>query len=1222
MWRAGARIPVSAARRFALELLDSQDQADLTQLVDIDLVELFASLRGLRRRVRDLMTRVTMEMPRFVSRYNTGTLDDPLRWHCLQAALMNSDLTPEELVPPDPDTELRNGKAVDRYGESREREYRQLLAPLIPVYLFRARAIFGQARVAEIETVVAKAEGERDATRNYRFPRESPISDSWAETAASGLVRLDVDASATIRRVGQLVLDTLGVRRSPVALKIAAALLRYDRYRLVGLKLVDDAMSQPILDLLQPAEQSSLALEAAAAVWPGSREMARDLFDRAMAVDRLDDSAVGLVRSLSIVARRLSGHLSAPEAADMSARLMALRESLDGRLDEQPTWLDVLALESAALLHAPTAFATCTRWDDDGRIGIDRTIGPTAAAAVKANFLDQRVACELVARLAPDDPAMDSLLQLLDLALLDNSHRGRTNLRHLIDRVSDLVVRDLPSSLRPAAANRLMAWMQTHAPTLPGDTVRPFAKLTSGEPANHLARSDQRTPRDESASLLIRLSGPWPAVEAWLDARADSLITTADRVSFLREIVDLPTDDQFWVRYRARELASLLVKWARRWDSVPAMQAATPSLLREFVLRHGVGLAFTEFRGDPLPEVEILDPQLLPDLMAGVRPRLSMMRADEQYRIVELVSSSSALPSLASTLRWAFDRWGDNGPRLPLGDLSADETVVRLLWQLLGHMDRSVRWRALHVARATAAIRPAVVSALLGRLQSRESSEFGSATLTFYWMSAQVALLLLAARLAHDTPGLVQPYEGQLKAIAVDEAFPHALMRELAKSAVLQLWGTGESGPSPSERLRVESANSPRSEWIDSQRPPYDKRHVSADRFRFDQMDTLPYWYSPVAEVFNVQLDVVASQAEHWIVDELGFTDDDWWHDEREISRERRYDEFSHRQGSIPRLESLHRYLELHGLFLAAGRLVDRAAPVCRDDGSYGTWSGWLGSHLATSDDWWLADLRSPVPPAAVPIRPLPDVSDWVRATDAEFDDIVRRESGDWVKVWESSDSHLGDRHQSVHLSSALVTPESAMSLMALLESVDSTSFRLPRVKSDEWDPDDGWPRNQPGFQLLGWLEVVEDLGRSLEDHDPFSRIKYHFERPFSAFRTAFALSPDHLGLTWRDDLGNPVVESALTSDPDSGHDEPRREEVNWSGTRVQRTALVRYLQSVGLDLMIDVQVYRSRPYSPGADDRESPFTSRLYRLRRDGNLERLASGGRTGRANPRGTRR
>ena len=60
---------------------------------------------------------------------------------------------------------------------------------------------------------------------------------------------------------------------------------------------------------------------------------------------------------------------------------------------------------------------------------------------------------------------------------------------------------------------------------------------------------------------------------------------------------------------------------------------------------------------------------------------------------------------------------------------------------------------------------------------------------------------------------------------------------------------------------RVRSHVSP---LVDSKRMhTWSDRDPSADRrYQFDRMDTIPYWYSPVARVFGVPVDVIAVRAE------------------------------------------------------------------------------------------------------------------------------------------------------------------------------------------------------------------------------------------------------------------------------------------------------------------------------------------------------------------------
>ena len=123
------------------------------------------------------------------------------------------------------------------------------------------------------------------------------------------------------------------------------------------------------------------------------------------------------------------------------------------------------------------------------------------------------------------------------------------------------------------------------------------------------------------------------------------------------------------------------------------------------------------------------------------------------------------------------------------------------------------------------------------------------------------------------------------------------------------------------------------------QRPP----RLRQPPLQLRSVDTLPYWYSPLARVFDVSVNKVAELAEAWILDRWGLGQDDWWTDVRELRDQRSWERTSHRQGSVPPEENLQLYLEYHAMMTAAGELVDSQCPIRVDTwDSVDPWEYWL----------------------------------------------------------------------------------------------------------------------------------------------------------------------------------------------------------------------------------------------------------------------------------------
>ena len=257
--------------------------------------------------------------------------------------------------------------------------------------------------------------------------------------------------------------------------------------------------------------------------------------------------------------------------------------------------------------------------------------------------------------------------------------------------------------------------------------------------------------------------------------------------------------------------------------------------------------------------------------------------------------------------------------------------IPMLLWSAFGHPRREIRWRAAHATRELlahpdpAATAP-LAAALVRCLDHADPGAFRDPALHFYRLSASRRAARRAATGRRLTdPALLVPHLDELIRHATSRDLPHAQIRELARQAALAV-----ADPADPRTDTLRYANQPTA-VIPTGNPGThgSDRRISEDRrYRFDQMDTLPYWYAPLARVFDIPVDTVAELAEGWILDRWGLGEDDWWTDARELRDQQSWKRTSHRQGSIPPEENLQLYLEYHAMMTAAGELIDAGRPI------------------------------------------------------------------------------------------------------------------------------------------------------------------------------------------------------------------------------------------------------------------------------------------------------
>src|SRR5262249_31789712 len=158
------------------------------------------------------------------------------------------------------------------------------------------------------------------------------------------------------------------------------------------------------------------------------------------------------------------------------------------------------------------------------------------------------------------------------------------------------------------------------------------------------------------------------------------------------------------------------------------------------------------------------------------------------------------------------------------------------------------------------------------------------------------------------------------------------------------------------------------------------------------------------------------------------------------------------------------------------------------------------------------------------------------------------------------------------HVRSALVSPGTAASLVAALETDDDHRLGLPQEDDSEWDSLEIDDRD---FRLTGWLREVRDREGSLDERDPLARIRRAFTIPGSSFAAEGGLTPDAPEKVWRSPDGTPVVEVETWSDEPPGLRDVYYGFTDGWRAWVDVDRLLSYLRKVSLDLLIDVHIDR-----------------------------------------------
>lgn len=870
---------------------------------------------------------------------------------------------------------------------------------------------------------------------------------------------------------------------------------------------------------------------------------------------------------------------------------------------------------AAAALDPGSGLAAVCRWDDQDRIKLAHTLPAGLLGAIDGGAVPARHALLLDHLIDDDSRRLQYLLAATDRIRKASSDPSAARLA--LSRTASWIRRDVPARAQPRLATRLLAWAAERG--LDGHirgAMEPVVRLA-------LEETDRWQSADPPAEALTLLDDPagrnWTTLAADATLLADALVSGKQVRAFISAVASAAPSRQrvavltviagFPERIGADVTLPVLAGCVTQWRDWPGITEWAAAALPKLVTRHLTGLFWWQDTGQLAGHLRAFgdDNTIRRAVLTALPEVRSALTARDWQSIALLLGRLCDPRESAAALTALLDGKAHGVPDVPEADISSSSQagpVPLLLWSAFGHPRREVRWRAAHSARellsqADQLSATRLTSTLIGFLDQPDPGPYRDSGLYFYQLSAAAAMLSALARVATDRPEVLA---GQISALvrhATSRELPHAQIRELARQAAIAAASPGMSLP---EGLGL--ANQPVACLASRKRRHHrDARAFSEEhRYQFDQMDTIPYWYAPLARVFDVPVETVAELAEGWILDKWGLSQDDWWKDTRELRDQRSWTRTSHRHGSIPPEESLRLYLEFHAMMAAAGELADKGQAMfidSWDDAAHGPWREWLQRYLPLSAGTWITSLRGPVPAEPRLFGHLSPLEEWLTLSAADYNRALSLADGslpDPVLVADRTSVQRPRAYSETSIMSALVAPAHAAHLQrALAASVEPMDWRLPAEGDDEFEVD-----HDP-YVLRGWLAETLESGSSLDEHDPYAQgiRPSAVLLPGQGFRRVVRASLDSTGTRL---LG---AEGAVLARAEQWADQETRDTsaVTSAGSRVYvgRDQLLRYLAGTGMSLIVEVRIGRHQR-DAGIDGTESG-RSRIYLIDSSGTV-------------------
>ncbi|WP_067150180.1 AAA family ATPase [Pseudotamlana agarivorans] len=558
---------------------------------------------------------------------------------------------------------------------------------------------------------------------------------------------------------------------------------------------------------------------------------------------------------------------------------------------------------------------------------------------------------------------------------------------------------------------------------------------------------------------------------------------------------------------------NIIEKAINEWDYYPEIKKWKQEKFKYILLNKlqhfDYGIALSIWSLKKFANLFSIDAKKLADVMIEILPQKIDLLSDESiYSSFEVIKHKLKPRENEELLEWILERWNakikpgfaDGGWRDELTPpTDSNQNIAYFLRFLLGYPDKKLRWRAIHSIRRLAKLdKTEILKVLLEKQNEKDCFPFQNKEYIYYCMSAKLYLWIAIDRISLENPNILIQFKDVFYDELMNEDLPHVLIRQFIKKTCLNLNAYDDSLFTHIEVQNIKSINQTKLGYVEEKTLSREQRKYSSKsekdwQFKFDSMDTLPYWYSRLGRCFNLSEYDVADVADKFITEKWGYTgdclDDDYL---RGQLYERDWSKMYRRHGNNPEIEDLESYFEYHAMFCSANFLLEKE-PLLKTE-SWDSWEYWLDSEANAFDDLWLSDLRDPIPLESQYWKSEIDKFDkeWRgNIADEYFDEkigFISTVENEWLIVCGGTTKHIGVNEESLSVQSCLVSNKGADALLRALQTTkDSHDYVIPYEEvdfDDEYRYDDK-AIDENGFSLKGWLLDITSEYEGIDKHDP-----------------------------------------------------------------------------------------------------------------------------------------
>lgn len=955
------------------------------------------------------------------------------------------------------------------------------------------------------------------------------------------------------------------------------------------------------------------------AILPASREEAAEYFRRGLEqMDAIGSGDYQFANELMNFASALHGE----QLADADSHTLSNICELNLGEEHKFHW----AIYGAAMAKASglKGLAKLARWEDRERISLDYTLLPYLRALLDNDQVDPAIALAMLRLSSPAELYVCGTEQLVESLEGKDSDRLGEWAEVLIEQY----LQDNPGSF---ASNTPRALARLAKRSL-GEASREYAYLSAAAAKNRVTKDEyndlnnwrEPTPRayiqerqaeqDAALDFVRSLVADLDPVDELAVAKAMTSVEGRGvgtrlewhLLDFLRPKVafaDWPTYIKMIARQETLDLYDKLHELRACKDAWSGASNAVVTALREcadILVREN---AFEFITFDSLSASQLTDLSTL----SGVDCQTLIMNLVREFSRPNMAIPAPVWLSLAAEFnrkaapgvgQQALTRLLSSGPAklassvadgawqpdlYPSGEPVA--VAAGLIWFALGSPEASRRWMAAHSLRTAVRLgRADVLDQVVAQFDWTHAGAFQAKELRFFYLHAQLWLLIALARIAIDNPDSVAEHRTLLERIVVDTTDRHALRKHFAAQALLAcarharitldpaalkaLKGVNRS-PYPMKTSKDYAGNSFYQSRPKEFPAPEKELHLEYD---FDKNEV-----SGLSDVFGRSRWEAADAINAWV---------------------RRHDtEITHmsdrggrngyrREGLRGISDEQHSYGEhlcWHALHAVAGEFLTTHPVVRRPYDEDNPWAEWLSHRVLTHPEgFWLADGTDWRPvDTRINLREAGEKGVVLTGTPNKLLSLlgIGTSVDDWLVVdgdWAAMDG-VG-----VHVQSALVPSRKSAIQATTLAATDPFQAYLPRLQAYE-DAGPSSVRSQAPY--LPWVVTPAESVR-LDEADMLGVVEAAQRDRLASAANAFGhlASTDPFRRTWSNPDGDVVVRSEVWA-----HSTEGRKGGRGSGSRLRcRTTLVRDFLSANASHLLLLVILRH--HESGSGNRASRY--------------------------------